>query len=137
MKLYVLRLCKAGANGGEILSESVHDSFKSAMDAIPANSREHLDARACADIKHTLNDVGAWTICGRGDLSYVIHTRRTDSPIARAREAAHVSQSELARLIGKPRSQVCDWEAGRRNPKLDALKKIADALGVPLDDLTK
>lgn len=137
MNLYVLRLCKSGANGGEILSESVHDSFESALEAIPASSREHLDARACADIKHTLDDVGAWTICGRGDLSYMIHTRRADSPIARAREAAHVTQAELARRIGKPRSQVCDWEAGRRNPKLDALKKIADALGVPLDDLIK
>ena len=59
----------------------------------------------------------------------------TDSPIARAREAAHVTQAELARRIGKPRSQVCDWEAGRRNPKLDTLKKIADVLGIELTDL--
>lgn len=83
MDLYVLRLCKADINGGKILSESVHDSFESAMDAIPASSREHLDARACADIKHTMGDVGAWTICGRGDLSYVIHTRRADRQLRR------------------------------------------------------
>lgn len=60
-----------------------------------------------------------------------------ESPIAIARNRAGISQAELARRIGKPRSQVCDWESGRRNPKLDALQKIAVALGVSLDDLIK
>ena len=57
------------------------------------------------------------------------------SPITVARESAGISQSELARRIGKSRQQVHDWESGARNPKLDALMKIAQALGVPLEAL--
>jgi len=56
----------------------------------------------------------------------------TDSPITRARKAAGLTQSELARRIGVSRSQLCDWEAGRRHPKIENLEKIADALGVEM-----
>lgn len=57
--------------------------------------------------------------------------------ITRARESAGITQAELARRIGKSRSQLCDWEAGRRNPKLDILMTIAETLKIPLADLLK
>lgn len=71
---YVLRLCEAGFNGGKVLSESVHNTFDEAMDAIPFKM-EFDDARSRADIKNTLDSVGSWSIWGIGDLSYVIHVR--------------------------------------------------------------
>ena len=71
---YVLRLCEAGYNGWKVLSESVHNTFDEAMNTIPFKM-EFDDARSRADIKNTLDSVGAWTIWGIGDLSYVIHVR--------------------------------------------------------------
>lgn len=71
---YVLRLCEASYNGWKILSESVHNTFDEAMNAIPFKMKFD-DARSRADIKNTLDSVGAWTIWGIGDLSYVIHVR--------------------------------------------------------------
>lgn len=79
---YVLRLCQAGDNGGLILAESAHDSFDAAMDAIPCEAfprAERYGARVRADIKNTLDSVGAWTITGIGDKSYIIHTRKENA----------------------------------------------------------
>lgn len=76
---YVLRLCEAGYNGGPILSESVHDTFDAAMDAIPCQFQNEFirDPRVRSDIKNTIDSVGAWSICGAGEhLSYVIHIRK-------------------------------------------------------------
>ena len=72
---YVLELCEAGYNSGKILSRSIHDTFDEAMDAIPFKM-EFDDASSRADIKNTLDSVGSWSICGIGNLSYVIHTRK-------------------------------------------------------------
>lgn len=71
---YVLRLYETVYNGGKVLSESVHNTFDEAMNAIPFKM-EFDDAHSRADIKNTLDSVGAWTIWGIGDLSYVIHVR--------------------------------------------------------------
>ena len=71
---YLFKLVQAGYNGGNVLSESVHNTFDEAMDAIPFKM-EFDDARSRADIKNTLDSVGAWSIWGIGDLSYVIHVR--------------------------------------------------------------
>ena len=71
---YVLRLREFDYNGGKVLFESVHNTFDEAMDAIPFKM-EFDDARSRADIKNTLDSVGAWSIWGIGDLFYVIHVR--------------------------------------------------------------
>lgn len=52
-----------------------------------------------------------------------------------ARKKAGFTQIELAEKIGVAQQQLARWETGGRNPKLDALRKIATACGVPLDDL--
>lgn len=51
------------------------------------------------------------------------------------REAAGLSQSQLARAAGVPVKSYQQWEQGRRTPLLDAAARIAEALDVSLDDL--
>ena len=46
-----------------------------------------------------------------------------------------LTQSELARMISKDRTNINELIAGKANPSLDLLVKIADGLGVPLTDL--
>lgn len=63
--------------------------------------------------------------------------RRTgnDSPIARARLAAGMTQEQLGAAIGTSKQQIKNWEIGFRRPKIDALIRIADALGCELSEL--
>jgi transcriptional regulator with XRE-family HTH domain len=51
------------------------------------------------------------------------------------REAAGLSQSQLARAADVPVGSLRQWEQGRRTPLLDAAGRIAEALGVSLDEL--
>jgi transcriptional regulator with XRE-family HTH domain len=53
----------------------------------------------------------------------------------RLREAAGMSQSQLARASGVPLRTYQEWEQGNRTPLLDAAAKVAQALGVSLDEL--
>lgn len=53
----------------------------------------------------------------------------------RLREAAGLSQSQLARAAGVPVTSLQQWEQGRRTPLLDAAARVAEALDVSLDDL--
>lgn len=52
-----------------------------------------------------------------------------------ARQAAGISQEELAEKIGTKQSQVWRWESNRAEPRISFLKKIAEVTGVPLIDL--
>lgn len=55
--------------------------------------------------------------------------------IQRARKAAGLTQAQLAEKIGKGFSTVQKYELGLTNPPIDVVRKIAEALGVPLADL--
>ncbi len=57
------------------------------------------------------------------------------SPIARARLDADLTQAQLAERIGVTPAQISNWETGFRRPKLEALKKIAEATGTTLEQL--
>jgi transcriptional regulator with XRE-family HTH domain len=46
-----------------------------------------------------------------------------------------MSQSQLARATNLPLSSLKNWEQDRRGLSLEAATKIADALGVSLDEL--
>jgi transcriptional regulator with XRE-family HTH domain len=46
------------------------------------------------------------------------------------REEMGLSQSELARRIGKTPGYICDTERGRRAPNLTTIAEIAEGLGV-------
>ena len=51
------------------------------------------------------------------------------------REWRGITAAELARRAGLHRVQVHDIETGKRRGSVDTLKKIADALNLPLDDI--
>jgi transcriptional regulator with XRE-family HTH domain len=46
------------------------------------------------------------------------------------------SQTEFGKRIGATQGQVSQWEAGRGLPGIEAMARIARAVGVSLDDLT-
>jgi transcriptional regulator with XRE-family HTH domain len=51
------------------------------------------------------------------------------------REAAGLSQAQLAKASGIPLRTYQDWEYTRRSPLLESAAKVAVVLGVSLDDL--
>lgn len=53
------------------------------------------------------------------------------------REAAALSQAELADRIDEPQSFVSKYESGVRRLDLIELEQVAHALGVPLSELVK
>lgn len=50
--------------------------------------------------------------------------------IARLRKAQKLTQAELGELVGVEQPTVQRWEANKREPDLDTLSSLADALGV-------
>jgi DNA-binding XRE family transcriptional regulator len=62
------------------------------------------------------------------------HQRR-GYPLKQLREAAGLSQSQLAKAAGVPVGSIQGWEQGRRTPLLDAPARVAVAMGVSLDEL--
>lgn len=46
-----------------------------------------------------------------------------------------MTQKDLAEKIGVTQKDISRWENGKFNPKTDKLKKIADALGVGIEEL--
>lgn len=51
------------------------------------------------------------------------------------REEINITQTELAKAIGKSPQLICDIEAGRKNPGRNTLVAIAKKLGISLDDI--
>lgn len=51
------------------------------------------------------------------------------------RQLVRLSQEELAERAGKDRTYISGIERGRRNPSLNVMQSISDALGVDLDVL--
>ena len=61
---------------------------------------------------------------------YTVPRHTNDSPIAQARLKKGWTQGQLADAIGVKQPQIANWESGFRNPKINALMKIGDALGI-------
>lgn len=59
----------------------------------------------------------------------------TGEKIKNARKKAGLSQAELGDLLGVTQAMISSYEKGVRNPKLETVRKIADALGVYISDL--
>lgn len=53
--------------------------------------------------------------------------------VRRHRMLLGLSQEDLAERAGKDRTYVSGIERGRRNPSLQVMQSLADALGVDLD----
>ena len=57
--------------------------------------------------------------------------------IKRIREQKKMSQGDICRALGFDRAQMSNIEAGKGNPTLSTIEKIAQALGVGSSDLLK
>ena len=53
------------------------------------------------------------------------------------RERKKMSQGDICRALGFDRAQMSNIEAGKGNPTLATIEKIAQALGVSSDELLK
>jgi transcriptional regulator with XRE-family HTH domain len=57
--------------------------------------------------------------------------------IKRIREQKKMSQGDICRMLGFDRAQISNIEAGKGNPTLATIEKIAQALEVASDKLLK
>lgn len=57
--------------------------------------------------------------------------------IKRARKQNNLSQKELAEKLGVSASMIGQYENDLRNPKIDTLRRIAEALNVPINTFTE
>lgn len=55
--------------------------------------------------------------------------------IKEIRKEKHLTQKELGEKLGVSYQMIAQYENGKRNPKPETLKKIADALEVPVSSL--
>ncbi|MCI0424202.1 MAG: helix-turn-helix domain-containing protein [Acidobacteria bacterium] len=55
--------------------------------------------------------------------------------LAELRKAAGLSQYELARYVGVPQANIAFWERSEKPPRSEVLPKMAQALGVTVEDL--
>lgn len=53
----------------------------------------------------------------------------------RLRKEAGISQQELADLIGETQQNIAFWEQADKPPRSDVLAKMAEALGVKIEDI--
>ena len=66
---------------------------------------------------------------------YVRRMIAGESPLHVWRDLRGLTQSALARASGVNRVQIADIEAGRKNGSLETARKLAEALGIAVDDL--
>ena len=57
------------------------------------------------------------------------------NPIREARKKQHISQLELAQVIGVAPSQMSRYESGQRRIRLDEARKIANKLRISVSDI--
>ena len=55
----------------------------------------------------------------------------------RIRDERGLTDYEVAKRAGFSAGTLSDWKAGRYTPKLDKIRKIAEVLGVTIDELAK
>jgi len=65
------------------------------------------------------------------------HSKKLGRNIKRIREQKKMSQGDICRALGFDRAQISNIEAGKGNPTLSTIEKIAQALGVASDELLK
>lgn len=65
----------------------------------------------------------------------MVKPTRVQNSIRAVREAAGITQAELARQVGVTRQTLIAIEQGRYSPTLELAFQLARAFGVGLDDL--
>lgn len=69
--------------------------------------------------------------CQHLSLGYNASMKR----LAAARKEKGLTQQALADAVGVTQVAVANWEHGRRSPSIANLRKVADALGIPVAKL--
>lgn len=64
-------------------------------------------------------------------------TQRFAKNMKKLREAKGMSQGDIHRATGIDRAYISNLEAGKQNPTLETIAKIAEALGVGSNELLK
>jgi len=64
-------------------------------------------------------------------------TQRFAKNMKKFREAKWLSQGDIHRATGIDRAYISNLEAGKQNPTLETIAKIAEALGVGSGELLK
>ncbi|MDX2227286.1 MAG: helix-turn-helix transcriptional regulator [Verrucomicrobiae bacterium] len=72
-----------------------------------------------------------------GAMKPKAHRPPLDQHIASLREAAGLSQAQLAHLVGVHHSNIGFWEVSGTAPRGEVLPKLAKALGVSVDEFLK
>jgi mRNA interferase RelE/StbE len=75
---------------------------------------------------------------GRDEQVPALYARRFiagETPLRVWRDFRGLTQAALARTSGVNRVQIAEIEAGRKNGSLETVRKLAQALGVAVDDL--
>ena len=57
--------------------------------------------------------------------------------LCQLRQKAHLSQAQLGERVGVSNKAVSKWENGKAKPGLDIVSRLADTLGVSLDELLR
>ena len=55
--------------------------------------------------------------------------------IKKYREMRGMTQDELSRLVGVDRVTIANWEAGRTEPKMSQVLRLAEALGTTVEKI--
>lgn len=121
------------------------------LDAMLARSgdrdRIELDRQSIAELRRRIGDtedalaaLGASSARAAGgsellDADAVARLHSGASPVRVFREARRMSVAELAAAAGADPAAIEDIEARRVDPGFDAMRRIAAALSVDLDDL--
>ena len=64
-----------------------------------------------------------------------MNSKTIGDAIRNERKKCNITQKELAERLGVSASMIAQYETGKRKPKLETMRKLAEALGVPMGDL--
>ena len=64
-------------------------------------------------------------------------SKKLGQNLKKIREQKGMTQGDICRALNLDRGYVSSVENGKRNPTLSTLKKLADALKIPVDELLK
>jgi DNA-binding XRE family transcriptional regulator len=76
-------------------------------------------------------------IQSRGEDTSPLRKKEVKMSIKEKRQAKHLTQEELAKIMGVDRSTVTKWENGQANPKIAMLPTLAIQLGCTVDELLR
>ena len=64
-------------------------------------------------------------------------SKKLGKNLKKIRTAKKMSQGDISRALGVHRAYISGIENGKRNPTLATIEKLANALGVSVDELLK